>query len=207
MGLEADVKPIVISVGNEMVLSGFDSELIGKEIGKKYTIHLLPEQAFGKRDPSLIRILPMKIFREKNINPAPGMAFQMDNHLVRILSVSGGRITTDFNNPLAGKEIDYEFTIKQKIEDNTEKVNALQDFFYKRRFEFVIDTDTQKVIFKDENIKPLVQMLAPKFKEMTGFDFVVEENKGEKKEQAKKEQAKEDSEKKESNDKEANKEI
>ena len=39
------------------------------------------------------------------------MAIQLDNTIARVLSVSGGRVTMDFNNPLAGKEIDYKYKI------------------------------------------------------------------------------------------------
>ena len=170
-----NIKPIVVSVGNQMLLKGFDDELEGKEIGKKYLIHILPEKAFGKRDPSMIKTIPMKVFKEKNINPVPGMALQLDNYIAKVLSVSGGRIIVDFNNPLAGKEIDYDFKITKKIEDINEKINSLQDFFFKQKFEFKIDEKNKKVIFKDEKIKPLIQMFNQKFKDMIGFDFEVEE--------------------------------
>ncbi len=183
---QANVKPIIISVGNEMVLKGFDEAFEGKEIGKKYSIHLLPKQAFGKRNPSLIKTIPMRIFREKDINPVQGMTFHLDDYIVKVLSVSGGRVTVDFNNPLAGKEIDYDFKIIRKIIDDNEKINYLQDFFFKKRFEFTLDKEKKKVIFKEETIKPLIEMLKTKFKDMTGFDFEVKE-KPEKKQETDKE--------------------
>ncbi len=183
IGLQADVKPIIVSVGNEMVLKGFDKSLEGKELNKKYSVHLKPEEAFGPRNPQLIKTLPIKVFKEKNIQPMPGMTFNMDNHIAKILSVSGGRIITDFNNPLAGKEIEYDFIIKRKITDDKEKINALQDFFFKQKFEFEIKG--KKVIFKKQEIKPLIEMMKQKFKDMTGFEFEVEEKKEEKSEKKK----------------------
>ena len=172
MGLDADVRPIIISVGNQMLLKGFDEALEGKEIGKKYTVNLSPEKAFGKRNPSMIKIIPIKAFREKEINPVPGMTLHLDQYIVKILSVSGGRVIVDFNNPLAGKEISYEFTAGKKIEDDKEKINALQDFFFRKRFDFEIKD--KKVIFKDETIKPFVEIFRQKFKDITGFEFEVE---------------------------------
>ena len=173
IGLDADVKPIITCVGNEMLLKALDDALEGKEIGKKHSVHINSEKAFGKRNPSLIKTIPMRIFKEKNINPYPGLTVQMDDYLTKILSVSGGRITVDFNNPLAGKEIDYDFKILKKIEDNTEKVNALQDFFFRQKFLFEINE--KKVIFKEEKIKPFLEIFNKKFKEMTGLDFEVED--------------------------------
>jgi len=170
-----NIKPIVVSVGNQMLLKGFDDELEGKEIGKKYSIHILPEKAFGKRDPSMIKTIPMRVFKEKNMNPIPGMVLQLDNYVAKVLSVSGGRVIVDFNNPLAGKEIDYDFKIIKKIENINDKINSLQDFFFKQRFKFNIDEKDKKVIFNDEKIKPLVKMFNQKFKDMIGFEFEVEE--------------------------------
>ena len=175
IGLEADVKPVIASVGNEMLLKGMDDELEGKEVGKKYSIHLTPDKAFGKRNPSMIKTIPMRLFREKNMNPMPGMVFQLDQHMVRIISVSGGRVMADFNNPLAGKEVDYDFKILRKLEDNKEKINALQDFFFRQRFEFEIKD--KKVIFKEEKIKPVIDMFKQKFKDMVGLDMEVSEEK------------------------------
>jgi len=177
IGLDAKVKPIIACIGKEMILKALDDELEGKEIGEKYSIHLMPEKAFGKRNPSLIKTVPLRIFREKNMNPAPGMVFQFDNQLAKIISVSGGRITTDFNNPLAGKEVDYDFKILKKVDDDKEKVNAIQDYFFRQRFEFEIKREdkNKKIIFKEAKLKPIIEVFKNKFKEILGFDVEVGE--------------------------------
>jgi len=173
IGLEADVKPIIISVGNEMLLKGFDEDLEGKEIGKSYSVFLKPEAAFGKRNPLMIKTVPIKVFHDKQINPYPGLSVQMDQYIAKILAVSGGRVSVDFNNPLAGKDITYDYIIKKKIEDDKDKINALQDFFFRSRFDFEIKD--KKVIFKKAEIKPFVDVFKPRFQEITGLDFEVEE--------------------------------
>ena len=167
-----NIKPLIISVGNQMVLQGLDEELEGKELNKKFSIHLTSEKAFGKRNPNLIRTYSLSSFTKNEINPQPGMTLQLDNQIVKVISVSGGRVTVDFNNPLAGKEVDYDITIIRKVTDDKEKINALQDYFFKKRFDFTIKE--KKVIFKDEIIKPFLDMLGQKFKEITGFEFEVE---------------------------------
>jgi len=191
IGLDVNVKPVIASVGNEMLLKGLDDALEGKEIGEKYSVHITPEKAFGKRNASLIKTIPIKIFREKNMNPAPGMVFQLDQHLVRILSVSGGRVIADFNNPLAGKEIDYDFKILRKVDDDKDKINAIQDFFFRQRFEFTINEKDKKIIFKDSKIKPIIDVFKDKFKELSGFDVEVEKSEKKEKTQEKKEESEE----------------
>ena len=114
------------------------------------------------------------------MNPYPGMTLQLDNTIAKVISVSGGRVMMDFNNPLAGKEINYTFKITKKITDNEEKINTIQEFFLKQKYEFKIDTKDKKVIFKEKMIKPFFEMMGQKFKDMTGFEFTVEEEKEEK---------------------------
>lgn len=177
IGLNTKVKPIIACVGKEMILKALDDELEGKEIGEKYSVHLMPEQAFGKRNPSLIRVIPMRVFKQQNTMPAPGMVFQFDNQMAKIISVSGGRVTADFNSPLAGKEVDYDFKINKIVTDDKEKINAIQDFFFRQRFEFEIKGD--KVIFKEAKLKQLIDIFKDKFKEISGFDVMVEEKKAE----------------------------
>jgi FKBP-type peptidyl-prolyl cis-trans isomerase 2 len=175
IGLEIEGKPLIISVGHGMVLKAFDEYLEGKELNKKYSLHLESEKAFGKRQSSLVKLIPMKVFLEKQIRPVPGLSLQIDNYIVKILAVSGGRVTVDFNNPLAGKDVDYTFTIKRKINDSKEKINAFQDFFFRQRFEFELTNN--QVILKKSELKPLVEMLGKKFKEITGFELKVDESK------------------------------
>jgi FKBP-type peptidyl-prolyl cis-trans isomerase 2 len=179
IGIEDEVKPVIVSVGNEMLLKSFDEDLVGKEIGKSYSLKLTPDKAFGKRNPKMIRTVPIKVFHDKQMNPYPGLTVQMDNYIAKILSVSGGRVSVDFNNPLAGKEVSYDYQIKRKVEDANEKINALQDFFFRSRFEFEIKEN--KVIFKKPEIKPFIDVFKEKFKAITGLDFEVVEKKDDKK--------------------------
>jgi len=184
----ANIKPMIVSVGNQMLLKGFDETLIGKEYNKDYTINLIPDLAFGKRDPKLIRVVPLKFFKDKDINPVQGMTLEIDNHVSKILSASGGRITADFNNPLAGKDVTYDFKITKKIINIKEKVHALQDFFFNQRFDFTVNNEDKKVIFQKPELKPLAEMMNKQWQKILGFEFSVKE---EKKEDKKKEESEE----------------
>jgi FKBP-type peptidyl-prolyl cis-trans isomerase 2 len=172
-----DVKPLVICVGQKMVVSGFDESLEGKETGKKYNIKLTPDKAFGPRRKDLVRLIPMKVFVEQKIYPQPGMTLALDNNLVKVISVSGGRVLVDFNNPLAGKDIEYEFTVKKIIPDNSdglkEKISALQKFLFNQEFPVDIDEANKKIIFKDTRLMQLLDVFKTQFKEMLGFDVEI----------------------------------
>lgn len=182
MGLNIEIKPLIVCIGQAMLVEGFDKELERKEIGKEYTIHLAPEDAFGKRNPFLVKVISLSAFKEKDANPYPGAVFELDGMIAKILSVSGGRVIVDFNNPLSSKEIEYDFTIKRKITKEEKKINALQDFFFKKRFGFSVEKE--KIIFKKEAEQAL-DRFKEKFKEILGKEIITEEKPKEKKEEKK----------------------
>lgn len=185
--LDIKDKPLIVCIGEGMVVKGLDKALEGKEIGKKYSIKLFPDEAFGKRHKELVRLLPMKIFEQQKVYPQPGMVFALDNNLVKIVSVSGGRVLVDFNNPLAGKEIEYEFTIKKIIEDNKEKASALINALIGFDIPFELDEKNKKIIFKDIKLTSIINIIKDKFSDILGYDIEILE-KAEKKEEAKKEE-------------------
>lgn len=170
---EAKVAPIVVSTGQEMLVKGFDKALEGKEIGKKYTITIKPEEAYGNRDPKLIKMIPKKVFLEHEMNPVAGMTVSLDNAIAKIISASGGRIMVDFNNPLAGKELEFEFTITKKVIDKKEQVKALQTFLFRKEFEFDLDEKRKMIVFKEPQLTPILNAFKDKFKDLIGYDVEI----------------------------------
>jgi FKBP-type peptidyl-prolyl cis-trans isomerase 2 len=176
-----DIKPFILSIGNKMLPLGFDNDLIGKEIGLNYTLLLKPSDAFGLRNPKLVRMVPTKLFHEQKINPVRGMQLSLDGQLVRIISNSSGRTLIDFNNPLAGKEIIYNYKILRNITDNKEKINGLSEFLFRRTFDFEIKEN--KIFFTvEKQFEPFIKMFSVKFKELINLDVevIIRENNKEK---------------------------
>ena len=170
--LKIEEKPFVICVGQKMVVEGLDDSLEGKEIAKKYQIELPPKKAFGEREREKVRLIPLNIFTEKNIMPKQGMVLHLDYQLVRIASVSGGRVLVDFNNPLAGKEVVYEFTIVKKINEDKEKIDSIIDYFLRKKLDYSLEG--KKAIFEvDKSLEPLINMLNDKFKEIIGVEMII----------------------------------
>ena len=115
----------IICLGEGFILKELDNQLIGKEIGKNYTIELTPEKAFGIKDPSLVKIIQTNLLHQQKIRPFPGLQINASGLLGTIRSVSGGRTTIDFNHPLASKNIIYEIKIEKLVTENKEKLSAL----------------------------------------------------------------------------------
>ena len=185
LGYKEEVKPSKVCVGQKMVVSGLDKALEDKEIGKEYTIELSPKDAFGNRDSSLIRTYPLKAFHARQINPQPGMVLALDNSLAKVISVSGGRVIIDMNNPLSGKNVVYKIKILNKIEELKEKAEALIDFLYHQPFEFELK-DKEIIIKAPKQIEKLILIYKDKFKEILDLELKFAEaemKKSEKKEE------------------------
>ncbi len=120
-----EYKPINLVVGGKHVIRGLDSKLEGVEIGKQLVIDVKPEDAFGSRDPEKIFLVPRSIFKKQNVNPVPGLPVQIGGQNGIVQTVSGGRIKVDFNHPLAGKVLEYDVTVLEKIIDKKEQIKAI----------------------------------------------------------------------------------
>lgn len=164
---------IIVCIGENMVVKGLDKQLEGKEIGKEYEIEVSAKDGFGQRDRKLIRIIPLKAFSDQKVFPQPGMMFTLDNALVKIMAVSGARVTVDFNNPLAGKDLRYKITAVRKVEDPKEKSEALFQFFMRFTPEMEIK---EKIIVKGPNVlEQIIKPLNDKFKDLVGKELDFEE--------------------------------
>ena len=169
LNLEMEERPLIICLGQNMILPSIDDFLIGKEIGK-YTLELEPEKAFGTRTPSLVKTMPTKVFYDQKINPQAGMVFNFDGMIGKITVVSGGRVIVDFNHPLSNKTVIYELNVKRKVEDEKEKARVLIEFMFKRKLNFEIKD--KKVIIEIENkFQPIIAFFSEKFKEIIGLEL------------------------------------
>ena len=166
-------KPFVFPLGEEMFVKGVDTFLVGKDLGE-YNIELKPEDAFGKRNPKLIQMVPIKVFVQNKINPIPGAMFNFDGRLAKILTVSGGRVMIDFNNPISGKEVEYKVIVKRKVDDKKEQVDALNDFFFRKEIESEI-TDKKIILKAEKGMKQFIELFQDKYKDILGLDLEVVE--------------------------------
>jgi len=190
IGLEINKAPFILCVGQEMVIKGLDKELENKELEKEYLVDLLPKDAFQERKSSLVKLIPLNVFTQQKISPRPGMTFALDNMLVKVVSVSGGRVLCDFNNPLAGKVVTYKFKIKRKVDDLKEKSEAVAKYFLGK--EVKLEIEENKINIEcEEFFKPLIDMINSKFRDILKAEFVIKKGEEKKDEKEEKEDEKE----------------
>lgn len=136
---EAQYGPHLIVVGAGQLVKGYEADLIGKEIGYSGTVEIAPENAFGLRDPKLVEIVPINRFKEQK--PVPGMRVGVENKVGTVTRVIGRKVNVDFNHPLAGRTIVYDYKIVENIDDQLEKLKALIKTFAHMDLEVEIKDD------------------------------------------------------------------
>jgi peptidylprolyl isomerase len=193
-------EPRLIAVGEGWVLTGLDEEIRKMDVGQKKEVELAPEKAFGQRDPTQTRMIPLRKFGDKAAEMATGDTVEVDNRMGVVRFVGSGRAQVDFNHRLAGKNIVYDVEIVKKVETDSDKVRALID----RRFggegskvnfklaETALDVEIPEELFLLEGLQIIkrgvstdVFKFVPKVRELTFTEKFANKKPEEKKEEAK----------------------
>ncbi len=140
---------IPIVVGSGHILPALDDSIEGMEEGEEKTLEVSAEDGFGKRDPNLLQMVPMREFKKQGIKPQVGMAITSEGHTGIIRTVSGGRVTVDFNHELAGKNLEYQVKVEEIIEDDAEKVKSMIELHYPNPN---LDPEKHTIIFEDGKV-------------------------------------------------------
>ena len=122
---QTEYKPMIICIGQGHVLKGIDKFLVGKELGKDYTVELTPEEGFGKKRADLLQLIATQKFKKHGVNPVPGLQVNIDNTIGLIKTVTGGRTLVDFNHPCSGKNLKYTVKVTKAVTDMKQKVQAM----------------------------------------------------------------------------------
>ncbi|MDA1196863.1 MAG: peptidylprolyl isomerase [Nanoarchaeota archaeon] len=120
-----DVQPMTICVGRGHLIPGLDKDLVGKEVGKDYSLTLDSENAYGKKNAKLIQLIPTAKFKKQEIIPMHGMTVNIDGNKGIIKKTGGGRTLVDFNHPLAGREVQYDYKVNKIVSDVKDQIKAV----------------------------------------------------------------------------------
>ncbi len=111
--LERD--PLELTIGEKMVIPGFEAAVLGMEIGGTKTVAIPPAEAYGERDEQMVAVIERSRVPD-NIDPQPGAVLQITSPeggdaQVVVTEVNDETITLDGNHPLAGKELIFELKL------------------------------------------------------------------------------------------------
>ncbi|MDX1746966.1 MAG: peptidylprolyl isomerase, partial [Halobacteriales archaeon] len=120
-GRDFDARTLVIGAGH--VFEDVEEDLIGKQAGDSGSVTVSAEEAFGEYDPDQVRTVSADRIPEDSRHP--GGHVDIDGQHGHVETIIGGRARVDFNHPLAGEDIVYEYEIVGVEEDRTEQARGL----------------------------------------------------------------------------------
>lgn len=111
--IEESKEPMVyLHGGYDNTLPKIEEALEGQDEGHEVTLSLQPEDAFGVRDESLVRVIPKSEFPPgvKVGGQLEGYTEAGQPHVFHVMKIKGQEVHLDGNHPLAGKAL--RFTLK-----------------------------------------------------------------------------------------------
>ncbi|MEM3086538.1 MAG: peptidylprolyl isomerase [Halobacteria archaeon] len=125
MGLHkegATYGPRTLVLGANSAIPGLEEALLGKEAGARGSVTVPPEKGVGPRKPDRIETFTVARFPEP---PYPGMEVSLEGRHGVVETVIGRRVRVDFNHPLAGKTLVYDYKIEERVEGPEKRLEAL----------------------------------------------------------------------------------
>ena len=178
-------EPRLIAVGQGWMIRGIDNAILDTEEGQEKDVEILPENAFGERDGSKVKIIPARELVAKGITPRPGARIEIAGQLATIRSVGSGRVTIDFNHPLAGKIMNAKIFVRKVVADPIEKIrelihrrirNVAKDKFIVSNLGNIISIEMPEEAFTLEDIqfakKGIAKEIPKYFTEVTTVQFI-----------------------------------
>ena len=114
--------PATFSVGDGNLLPGFESSLLGLEVGDEREFIISPENAFGQHNAQNVQAVDRGNFDESELEIGSILSFQNgDGELPGvIIALEEKQVMVDFNHPLSGKNIVFQVKI---VEINPERLH------------------------------------------------------------------------------------
>ncbi len=132
-------EPRVIVLGEGHLFPAVEEDLIGKEVGDGGSVVVTAGEAFGEYDEGNVRTVTADKIADDD--RYPGARVQIDGEQGVLETIIGGRARVDFNHPLAGEDIEYDYEIVDVVEDDLERAEGLLGMFLDVDLEMWIDTD------------------------------------------------------------------
>jgi len=134
-----EFEPRIIVVGAGHVFEAVNEDLIGKEVGGENTVHIDAVDAFGEFDPDDVRTVSAEKIDEDD--RYPGAHVNVDGQQGHVETIIGGRARVDFNHPLAGEDLEYEYEIVDVVDDLEEQAQGLLGMHLDHAPEVWVETD------------------------------------------------------------------
>ncbi|QSG14590.1 FKBP-type peptidyl-prolyl cis-trans isomerase [Halapricum desulfuricans] len=140
VGEEQEFGPRTIVLGQGHIFETVEDDILGKEVGDSGSVTVPASEAFGEYDEDEVRTVSANKIPEDD--RYPGAHIDIDGEHGHVETIIGGRARVDFNHPLAGEDIEYNYEVLREIDDREEKAQGLIQMFLDMELEVWFETET-----------------------------------------------------------------
>ncbi|MFQ3294565.1 MAG: FKBP-type peptidyl-prolyl cis-trans isomerase SlyD [Halobacteriales archaeon] len=136
---DRDFEPRTLILGEQHIFEAVEEDVKGRELGESGSVIVPGEEAFGEYENDKVRTISAEKIDEDD--RYPGAQVQVDGEQGYVETVIGGRARVDFNHPLAGEDIEYEYEIVDVVEDRHERAKGLFRMYLEQDLEMWIESE------------------------------------------------------------------
>ena len=112
--------PLKFTIGEGMVIPGFEKAVIGMSAGESKTIRIPNEEAYGSAREELKFAVEKTKFPE-NMEPQVGQFLEVhrdDGEIMAVMvaEISDQGVTLDANHPMAGKDLNFDIELVEILQ-------------------------------------------------------------------------------------------
>jgi FKBP-type peptidyl-prolyl cis-trans isomerase SlyD len=149
VGEDQEFAPRVIVLGEGHIFETVEEAIVGGDVGDTGEVVVPAAEAFGEYDDEEVRTVSADKIPEDDRRP--GAQVQIDGQQGMVETIIGGRARVDFNHPLAGEDVEYEYEVVEEVEDREEIAQGLLSMFLDVDLEIWFQTDT---VEEEQRVEP-----------------------------------------------------
>lgn len=111
---EKQGKPLEFEVGKGQVIKGFEENIIGMKQGEEKEITIEPADAYGPRDPKLIKEIPDDKIPKNDLKVGAILLVTLPQGVQipgQVIEIKDKSIMLDLNHPLAGETLIFKIKV------------------------------------------------------------------------------------------------
>ncbi|WP_276271390.1 FKBP-type peptidyl-prolyl cis-trans isomerase [Haloarcula litorea] len=132
--------PRTIVLGENHIFPDVEEDIYGKAVGDEGHVTIAAADAFGEYDEEQVRTVSKDKIPEDD--RYPGAHVDVDGEHGHVETIIGGRARVDFNHPLAGEDVEYDYEILEEVTDREEKAQGIIQMMLDMELDLWFETDT-----------------------------------------------------------------
>jgi FKBP-type peptidyl-prolyl cis-trans isomerase SlyD len=132
--------PRTVVLGENHIFPDVEQDIYGKEVGDEGDVTVAAADAFGEYDEEEVRTVSKDKIPEDD--RYPGAHVDIEGEHGHVETIIGGRARVDFNHPLAGEDVEYDYEILEEVTDREEKAQGIIQMMLDMELDVWFETDT-----------------------------------------------------------------